>query len=153
MKKKWKVLLITVSYLILILVILLLANKAINDNKKVDRIVRIDATQIINITLVNNLTGQAKKIIRPKDIDSICHFFNTEKMHRLKNWDGTLENDSGYSLSFIFHAVNLKTIQINCYDGSCLVNNGEAYSINNKKIEEFWDLKYKESKYTYAGIY
>lgn len=149
MKKKWKALLITASYVILIITILI---QAIN-LKSYDRLQKFDTNKIAGISIVNNKTGQGKGILRRQDVISICQFFNTTKMHRIKNWDGYFKRIGGATYTFIFTTKSAQSTLIGYYDGSYLVNNGVAYSIETTGFEDFWKMKYKEKKYTYAGFY
>lgn len=110
----------------------------------------MDVNQIASITLVNNQTGQAKLITREIDIESICKYFNTAKMHRIKNWDGGFKRIGGCSFTYFFTSIKARSIRIGYYDGSYLINNGDAYSIQNTGFEKFWKLKYKETKFNYG---
>lgn len=149
LKKTWKTILIVGLYSILILIIIVLL---FFDWNNMDRIKKIDSSKIISITLVNNHSGQAKKITGHKYIALICRTLNETEMHHIKNWNGNFKRMGGASFSFIFTFLTQRTIEVIYYDGSYLVNNGEGYSIKSTEFENYWNLNYKEQKYTYAGI-
>ncbi len=139
---------LTIVVVIIIFFIMILFFTALNSSK---RNFKISQKHVKDITLINNLSGTVKTISKKQDINSICELFNSTSMDIIKDWNGHYERDGGNSYTFIFNLSTGLDIEFSYYDGSYLLNNGNAYHINSTKFEDFWNLNYEEKKFSHIN--